>query len=166
MFRSGQAIPETMKAVHAGERALRALEAEAASTKAANALRDSMAAQLEYLLALKSSAAGETGKSVARAARAATEGSFERDAALQQRSIEGAIKALRDGAAAPSDDVVAPAYKAALAAAAAELAARPASNPFKSAQQREIFDKRFGYGPDGKRELAKGVVLSSPFPRA
>jgi hypothetical protein len=146
--------------VHAGERALAKLEAAAASMRARNYLRDATLAELEYLVQLKNSAAGETGSAVLRAATANTAAAFEKDAALQQKSIEAAIAALKSGST--GEDLVAPAFKAALASAKAEAAAKPASNPFKSAAQRETFDKRFGYGPAGKT-VSPGNVVPSPF---
>ncbi len=160
IFKAGQGIPETMRIVHAGERALSKLEAAAASTRARNYLRDATVAELDYLVQLKSSAAGETGTAVQRSATAAATAAFEKDAALQQRSIESAIKALKEGS--QGEDLVAPAFAAALAAAKAEAAAKPASNPFKSAAQKETFDKRFGYGPQGK-VVSPGNTLPSMF---
>ena len=130
--------------MHAGERALAKLEAAAASTRARNYLRDATLAELDYLVQLKNSAAGETGSAVIRSATAATSLAFEKDAALQQKSIEAAIEALKKGT--QSEDVVAPTFASALAAAKADASAKPASNPFKSAAQKETFDKRFGYG--------------------
>jgi hypothetical protein len=149
-----------MRAMNAGERALAKLEAAAASTRARNHLRDATVAELEYLVQLKNSAAGETGTAVLRAATAATSSAFEKDAALQQKSIEAAIKALKEGTQA--EDVVGPAFVAALAAAKAEASAKPASNPFKSAAQKETFDKRFGYSAGGKT-VSPGNTLRSPF---
>jgi hypothetical protein len=160
------AIPETMKMVHDAERALRKLEVAAGNVKSRNAARDAAVAELDYLVQLKTSAAGATGSATVREASAAVSAAFEKDAALQQRSIDAAIKALREGSQTPADDIVGPAFAAALAAARRDAAAKPASNPFKSAAQRETFDKRFGYGPDGTRTLAPGVVMRSPFPRA
>jgi len=162
VFRAGQSIPETMKMVHSGERALAKLEASAATLRAKNALRDATVAELDYLVQLKTSAAGETGGAVSRAATAATVSAFEKDAGLQQKSIESAIKALSSGSWTLSEDIVAPTYKASLAAAKAEVSAKPASNPFKSAAQRETFDKRFGYGAGGK-VVSPGNTISSPF---
>ena len=162
VFKAGQSIPETMKVVHAGERALSALEASAASLRARNALRDATVAELEYLVQLKASAAGETGASVGRAATAATVSAFEKDAALQQKSIEAALKALKEGSLTLSEDVVAPTYRAALAAAQKEASAVATTNPFKSAAQRETFDKRFGYAAGGKT-VSPGNTLPSPF---
>jgi hypothetical protein len=160
VFQAGQSLPETMRTMHAGERALAKLEAAAASTRARNYLRDATLAELDYLVQLKSSAAGETGTAVLRAATAATTRAFEQDAALQQKSIEAAIKALKEGTQA--EDVVAPTFVAALAAAKAEASAKPASNPFKSAAQKETFDKRFGYGAGGK-VVSPGNTVPSPF---
>lgn len=151
-----------MKIVHDAERALRKLEVAAGNVKVRNAARDAAAAELDYLVQLKASAAGATGSATVRAASAAVVGSFEKDAALQQRSIEAAIKALKEGSQAAAEDVVAPAFAAALAAATREAASKPASNPFKSAAQRETFDKRFGYSSAGKA-LSKGNTVPSPF---
>ena len=162
VFKAGRSIPETMKMVHAGERALAKVEAAASTLKAKNALRDATVAELEYLVQLKASAAGETGGAVAKAATMATVAAFEKDGALQQKSIEAAIKALAAGTVTLSEDTVLPTYKASLAAAKAELAAKPTANPFKSAAQRETFDKRFGYGAQGK-VVSPGNSISSPF---
>lgn len=97
------------------------------------------------LVSLKSAAAGAAGADAVRTATAAVGAQFEKDASLQQKSIEAAIKALREGVT--GEDLVAPVFKAALQAAEADAAAKPASNPFKSAQQKEIFEKRFAGGP-------------------
>lgn len=145
VFKSGLAIPETIKTVHAAERALRAVEAAAATRKIAIANRDELVAQLDYLVSLKNSAAGETGAAVVKTARAAVESSLEKDAAVQQKSIEAAIKALKEGNSNPQDDVIAPLFAKAVESATASLASKTTSNPFTSPQQIEMFKKRFGY---------------------
>jgi hypothetical protein len=80
-----------------------------------------------------------------RTAREAVEASLEKDAALQQSSISAAIRALKDGATAAADDVVAPLFADKLRQARAELAAKPASKPMLNAHQIDLFKKRFGY---------------------
>ena len=147
VFKAGQAIPETMKAVHEAERALRTIEAAAATIKTRNALRDNVVSQLDYLVSLKQSAAGETGGLVLRTATAAVTSKFETDASLQQKSIDIAIKALASGSSSAADDIVAPTFEAALAAAKKDAASKPSTSPFKSEQQKEIFEKRFAGGP-------------------
>lgn len=115
VLQAGIAIPETIKTVHTAERALRKLEAEAATRKAAIAQRDGLVAELDYLVALKGQAAGETEGALVRTARAAVEGALEKDAKVQQASIEAAIKALTTGV--PAEDVVAPLFDKAVAQA-------------------------------------------------
>jgi len=152
VFKAGLAIPETIKTVHAAERALRAVEAAAASRKVSIAARDEIVAQLDYLVSLKNSAAGETGAAVVKTARASVESSLEKDSAVQQKSIEAAIKALKEGTSNTQDDVIAPLFTKAVEAATASLAAKTTSNPFTSPQQIEMFKKRFGYVEDAVSE--------------
>lgn len=95
---------------------------------------------------VQQSGAADTEAAVARAAREAVESKLEKDAALQQASIAAAIRALKDGVATPSDDVVAPLYTDALKATRAAFAARTSEKPLRSAHQIELFNKRFGYG--------------------
>jgi hypothetical protein len=86
--------------------------------------------------------------SVVKAAREATEAALEKDSSLQQSSIAAAIRALQQGATAPTDDVVAPLFADKLRKARADLAAKPASKPLSNAHQIELFKKRFGYVED------------------
>lgn len=65
------------------------------------------------------------------------------DASLQQKSLDAAIKSLKEGT--PAEDVVAPLFASAVAKARAELASKPAAKPFTSPQQIDMFAKRFGY---------------------
>lgn len=162
VFQSGGAIPETMRVVNAAERALRKLEATAATHKAQIAARDAMVAQLDYLVSLKGAAAGETGSAVVKAAGAAVEAAFAKDAALQQKSIEAAIKALKEGVVAPADDSVTPAFASALADAQKDAAKKAATsaNPFTQASNVEIFNKRFGFGADSTRAVGTTSVKS------
>jgi hypothetical protein len=152
VFNAGLAIPGTIKTVHAAERALRKLEAAAASRKTAIASRDELVSQLDYLVSLKGSAAGETGAAVVKTARAAVESALETDAALQQKSIDAAIKALKEGTVGAADDVITPLFEKSVAAAKAATAAKATTNPFTNAQQVEMFKKRFGYVEDAVSE--------------
>jgi len=145
VMQAGLAIPETVKTVNAAERALRGLEAAAATRKAAAARRDAVQHALEYLVQLKASAGAESEGSALRAARAAVESALEKDAAVQQKSIEAAIKALKDGESKAADDVVEPLFNKGAAAAKAEAASKAASNPFTKEQNVELFRKRFGF---------------------
>jgi hypothetical protein len=60
VMQAGLSIPETVKTVNTAERALRAIEAQAATRKAAQARADAVSHALEYLVQLKSSAGAET----------------------------------------------------------------------------------------------------------
>ncbi len=148
MFQAGLAVPETIKMVNTAERALRKLEAQAATRKVGAAQRDALVAELDYLVALRASAAGETQSGVVKAARASVESTLSKDAATQQKSIEAALKALKEGVSTPADDIVAPLFEKAVASAKAAAASKAAASPFASAQQREMFAKRFGYTED------------------
>lgn len=88
-------------------------------------------------------------------ARSSVEAQLASDAALQQKSVEAAIKSLKEGTAA--EDVVAPLFASAVAKARAELASKPAAKPFTNPQQIEMFNKRFGYAETAVSEatLAK-----------
>jgi len=132
------------RSVNSAERALRAVEAEAASRRIVSAQRDALVHQLDYLVSLQTAGAAGTEKEVLRTARAEVEAAFEKDAKLQQASIEGAIRALRDGSTTAADDLVAPLFSKTLEAAAKSAAAKPASKPFSSPQTVDIFRKRFG----------------------
>ncbi len=99
------------------------------------------------MVSLQATGAASNEATVLRSARAAVESAFEKDARLQQASIDGAIKALRDGTVSTGGDadVVSTLFAKASAAARSELAAKPAAKPFSSPQALEIFRKRFGF---------------------
>ncbi len=159
-YSNGKAIPETMKTVHAGERALRAIEAKAASVKAHISSRDAVVAQLDYLVALRGQAAGAAEGAVLQVARASVESALEKDAAFQAKSVDAAIKALKEGVIAPADDIIAPAFAAAVAKATKDFASRPSANPFTNAQQVDMFAKRFGFDAAGGRPVGTATVKS------
>lgn len=143
-FKAGGSVVDYIRTVNAAERGLRSLEAQAATRKVLISQRDALVEQLNYLVNLQASGAADTEAAVAKAARAAVETQLEKDASLQQRSIDAAIKALKEGSI--SEDVVAPLYSAAVEKAKAELAgAAVKASPFADAQQQDIFKKRFGY---------------------
>ena len=152
VMHAGLSVPETVKTVNAAERALRAVEAEAATRKAAHARREAVQHALDFLVSLKSAAGAESEGASLRSARAAVEAALEKDAAVQQRSIEAALKALKDGQAAPADDVIEPLFAKAAQAAKAEIAGRAAANPFTAASNVDMFRKRFHMDlvPSGK----------------
>jgi hypothetical protein len=147
------------RSVNSAERALRAVEAEAASRRIVSAQRDALVHQLDYLVSLQTAGAAGTEKEVLRAARAEVEAAFEKDAKLQQASIEGAIRALRDGSTTAADDLVAPLFSKTLEAAAKSAAAKPASKPFSSPQTVDIFRKRFGLSEWGDTALRGETAL-------
>lgn len=154
VFKSGQAIPATMKTVHEAERSLRKAEAEAATRKLHIAQRDALVAQLDYLVQLRQGAASATEGAVIKAARSAVEASLEKDKDLQQKSIDAAIKALKEGASAPTDDVVGPLFTKAMAEQSKKAAAATAAtNPFTDPQQVEMFRKRFGLESGKARQV-------------
>lgn len=152
------------------ERALRALEAQAATRRIACAQRDAVAAQLDFLVTLSSAGAAGTETATIKAARSSVEAQLEKDAKLQQASIESAIKALTAGAQAPADDVIAPLFAKALDAARAEAAksaegdknAKPLRNP----QLVEICRKRFGLVDDVVTEGAAEAAAKDAAARA
>jgi hypothetical protein len=145
VMQAGLSIPETVKTVNTAERALRAIEAQAATRKAAQARADAVTHALEYLVQLKSSAGAETEGAALRTARAVVESTLEKDAATQQKSIEAAIKALKDGSASPADDIVEPLLVKSIEAAKKELLSKATASPFTNPQQVEMFKKRFGF---------------------
>ena len=158
VMQAGLSIPETVKTVNTAERALRALEAQAATRKAAQARADAVSHALEYLVQLKSSAGAETEGAALRTARAAVESTLEKDSATQQKSIEAAIKALKDGSANPADDVVEPLLAKSIETAKKELLSKASASPFTNPQQVEMFKKRFGFdlvSKGGKIQVVK-----------
>ena len=162
VMHAGLSVPETVKTVNAAERALRAVEAEAATRKAAHARREAAQHALDFLVSLKSAAGAESEGASLRAARSAVESALEKDAAVQQRSIDAAIKALKDGAAAPADDVIEPLFAKAAAAAKAEISGRAAANPFTTAANVDMFRKRFHMDlvADAKTKVVKVVKMA------
>ena len=96
-FKAGSEVPAYIRVINAGERGLRAVEAEAATMKIACAQRDALVEQLNYLVAVASAGSAETEAAVLKAARAAVESSLEKDSSLQQKTIAGAIAALASG---------------------------------------------------------------------
>lgn len=160
-YKNGQAIPDTMRAVHTAERALRGLEAGAATAKAKIAQREAMVSQLDYLVQLRNAAGAAAEGETLKAARAAVEAQLLADAGgIQAKSIDAAIKALKAGSVEVADDVVAPAFSAAMAKAAKEVSSKPSANPLTQAGQVEIFLKRFGYGADGTRKVGTAALKS------
>jgi len=161
VMKAGLAVPETVKTVNAAERALRAVEAEAATRKAAHARREAAQHALDFLVSLKSAAGAESEGASLRAARAAVEAALEKDAAVQQRSIEAALKALKEGQAAPADDVIEPLFAQSAKAARAEAEGRAAANPFTAAGNVDMFRKRFhmDLAADAKSKTVRVVKL-------
>lgn len=133
------------------ERALRALEASAATKRIALAQREALVSQLDYLVQISASGAAGKEAAVIKAARANVEAALEKDAGLQQRTIDAAVKALKEGSA--SEDVVAPLFAKALEKAKADEAAKPAAKPLTDRMQVEIFRKRFGLTEDAVSEI-------------
>ena len=142
---AGSKLPEYIRMVNTGERGLRAAEAAAASRKVLIAQRDAIVEQLNYLVMVQTSGAADTEAAIARTARETVESKLEKDSALQQSSIANAIRALKDGVATPSDDIIAPLYTSAVSQARADFAARTSEKPLSSQHQIDLFKKRFGY---------------------
>ena len=130
-------VPTYIRMVNSGERGLRALETAAATRKLRNAQRDAVAEQLAYLAALSTAGAAEGEAAVVKAARASVEGTLARDAAAQQRSIEAAIRALKEGTTSEggADDGLSEMWAAAVAKAKADIASKPAANPLLAPMQ-------------------------------
>jgi len=147
-FAAGAAVPQYIRMVNSGERAARALEAAAATRKLRLAQRDALAEQLSYLVAVSSAGAAESEAAVVKAARSAVEATLTRDASVQQRTVDAAVRALKDGVAADVDDPLPGLWAAAVAKAQADIAARPAAQPLRSPQQIDLFKKRFGYSDE------------------
>jgi hypothetical protein len=82
---------------------------------------------------------------VAKIARESVEASLEKDSALQQASINSAIRALKEGVLVASDDIVGPLFAEKQRKARADLAAKPSAKPMTNAHQIDLFNKRFGY---------------------
>lgn len=143
-YGAGSNVVSYARAVNNAERALKALEAEAATKRVKSAARDALVSQLDYLVSLQASGAGAAEAEVLKAARSTVESSFEKDAKLQQASVDAAIKALTTGSSAASDDVVSPLFTKALESARKDNAAKPAAKPFANPQLVDIFRKRFG----------------------
>lgn len=132
-FQAGASVVDYIKIVNTADRALRGLEAEATSKRVIAAQRDALVGQLDYLVQVASSGAADRDAHILRTARAAVESTLEKDAALQQKAIESAIKSLKEGIFA--DDLVVPLFNKALEKAAADLKAQPAAKPLSNPQQ-------------------------------
>jgi hypothetical protein len=161
-FKAGSSVVGYAKAVNGAERALRALEADAATRRMRAAQADAMTAQLAFLSTLQAGSAQGADAAVAKAARASVEAALESDARAQQATVEAAIKALAAGATAVADDTVAPLYAKALDAARKAVAAQPAAKPFASAAIQEIFRKRFGLVDDAVTPAALAAASKDP----
>lgn len=153
-LKAGSGMVETVRAINDAERSLRALEAAAATKRMKAAQRDALVAQLDYLVQVSASGAADKEAGVLKAARSIVEGALEKDAALQQRTIDAAIKSLTAGS--ETEDVVSPLFSKALEKAASDAAAAAASQaaakPLKNPLQVEIFRKRFGVVEDAVTE--------------
>jgi hypothetical protein len=149
-YKAAADIPKFIASVNAGERALKSLEADAATKRVPHLLRDSVVAQLDYLVSIAGSGAQADEANALKLARASVESTLEKDSAVQLKSIEAAVKALSTGTA--SDDVISPLFSKALEQARKELASKPASNPLKNAAQIELFRKRFNLVEDAVSE--------------
>lgn len=158
------------KAVNDAERALRSLEAQAATRRIACSQRDAVAAQLDFLVTLSSAGAAGTETATIKAARSSVEAQLEKDAKLQQASIDAAIKALTAGAQGPTDDLIAPLFAKAMDAARAEAAkgaeADKNAKPLRNAQLVEIFRKRFGLVDDVVTEGAAAAAAKDAAARS
>lgn len=152
-----------MKKVHAAERALRKLEAVAATNKTQIAQRDMLVAELDFLVSLRSTAAGETESGVVKAARDAVEVALQKDNALQQKTIDAAIKALQTGVD-ESESILKATFDSAVEKARKDASKQTTSNPFTVTQQIDIFNKRFGFVHAGNTRKIQNtdVVLKSP----
>jgi len=159
-FAAGASVVDYIKIVNGADRSLRGLEAAAATKRVLAAQRDALVHQLDYLVTLQSSGAADADAKVLRSARSLVESQLEKDASLQQKSIESAIKGLRDGVFA--DEVVTPLFSKALEKAAADLKAQPAAKPMTNAQQIDIFRKRFGFTEDAVSESTLKRAASDP----
>lgn len=87
-LKAGANIVGYVKQVHAGERALRKLEAAAATKRILAAQRDALVDQLDYLVTVQASGAAGVETAVVKAARTAVETALEKDASLQQKTID------------------------------------------------------------------------------
>lgn len=153
-FKAGSGVVEYMKVMNDAERALRKMEAEAATKRIQSTLTSSLKEQLEYLTSIAASGAADSEAEILRSAKNNFDASLSKDATVQQKTIDNAIKALKDGSMASADDLAPGLWAKALEKARADYAAKPAaaSNPLANPQIVEIFKKRFGYTEDAVSE--------------
>lgn len=164
-FKAGSGVVEYMKIMNDAERALRKIEADAATKKIQSSLAVSIKEQLEYLTSIAASSAADSEAEIMRAAKDNFDALLAKDASVQQKSLENAIKALKDGSMSSTDDMVPSLWAKALEKARADYASKPASasNPLASPAVVEIYKKRFNYTEDAVSEatLARATDAAS-----
>ncbi len=146
MYTKAQDAPQLAAHMNTGERALRKLEAAAASTNVKVTEVKRMQEMLEYLSTLQGASAAGQADTAAVLANRATEAKLESDSALQQATIADAIAALKAGGMPQPGNTTEKVF-----AAEFENVKKnpPKADPAVAAAQKqrdnEIFAKRFGF---------------------
>jgi len=146
VYTKAQDAPQLAAHMNTGERALRKLEAAAASTNVKVTEVKRMQEMLEYLSTLQGASAAGQADTAAVLANRATEAKLESDSALQQATIADAIAALKAGGMPQPGNTTEKVF-----AAEFENVKKnpPKADPAVAAAQKqrdnEIFAKRFGF---------------------
>lgn len=151
-----QDAPQLAAHLNAGERALRAKEAEAKSVAIKTAETNRMVDMLEYLTALKGSSAADSADVAAVLAHRQAEAKIEGDKALQQATIADAIAALKADGAPVAGNATEKAFAAAFESIKKNPPkADPAVEAAEIERNNEIFAKRFGLAA---RTVTEGML--------
>jgi len=146
VYTKAQDAPQLAAHMNTGERALRKLEAAAASTNVKVTEVKRMQEMLEYLSTLRGASAAGEADTAAVLAHRATEAKLESDASLQQATIADAIAALKDGGMPLPGNTTEKLFMAEFANVKKNP---PKADPAVAAAQQqrdtEIFAKRFGF---------------------
>lgn len=149
-------LDEDLRVRHEAERALKHVEAAAATRAVAVEQVAKMKEMLEYMAMANETAAGAIERNVDSAALAAVSGKLKSDAAFQQASIDDALKALEDASVDTFTSTLGTAYVAALESEVAK-AEEGGEDAAAVAARREIFAKKFGFADKVTADMLKGA---------
>jgi hypothetical protein len=163
VYTKAQDAPQLAAHMNAGERALRQMEAVAASTSVKVAEVKRMEEMLQYLSTLQGASVAGAADTAAVLAHRATEAKLEMDSALQQATIADAIAALKAGGMPLVDNTT---DKTFIAEFENVKKNPPKADPAVAAAQKqrdtEIFAKRFGFMDRTVTEVMMTKALAEP----
>merc|ERR1719223_46025 len=144
-------VPQYLALLNEGERALRAAEAAARTRQMHIDERNRMEEMLDYLIMVKDSRDSQVSDEVTSTARMAAESALTADSKLQEATLTNAIAALTSSSV--TDSVVEDLYQQEFAKAQAAATKKLAESGKASANDRELFAKRFGFAAEVTEDM-------------